>query len=611
MDPRPAVADRGRGVSAGGLDYALVGNGRIAALIDPRGRIGWWCFPRFDADPVFSRLLAGDEEKGFTDVVLENAANGSSAYDTNTPILTTTMIDADGAMVRITDFAPCFRQFGRLFHPAQLVRRIEPLSGIPRIAIRIRPTFDYGRPARARTLGSSHIRYTDGGHVLRVTTDAPLSYITEEQSFALTRPLTLVFGPDEPFDNAIEATAANFEARTREHWREWVRSLAIPYEWQDVTIRAAITLRLCSFEETGAIVAAHTTSIPEAPGSERNWDYRYCWLRDAHFVVQALNRLGATNTMVNYLDYIATVASARGPLKPVYGIVPDQDLEEWRTPHLAGFEGNGPVRVGNAAVDQAQNDVYGSVILAAQQMFIDRRLVPVAGVTLFRQLESLGERAFHAALEPDAGIWEYRGRSRTHSYSAAMCWAACDRLGRIALHLGEHESARFWRDRAHQLRETILERAWHPKRRAFTAAFGEEDLDASVLLFSDLGIVAPGDPRFVATVERISHELTRGDGHMFRYVAPDDFGAPETAFIICRFWMIDALASMGRKDEAREHLDDLVRCRNPFGLMSEDIDPTSGRLWGNIPQTYSMAGLIVSTMRLSRSWEEAWTSASS
>lgn len=593
-----------------GLGYALVGNGRIAALIDPRGRIGWWCFPRFDADPVFSRLLSGEEEKGFSDVVLADAIDGSCTYLPNTPILVTVLTDARGASVRITDFAPCFRQFGRLFHPAQLVRRIEPVSGIPRITIRVRPTFDYGKPAHARTLGSSHLRFTGGEHVLRVTTDAPLSYVAEEQSFALTRPLTLIFGPDEPFDNAIEATAAAFEVRTVEHWREWVRSLAIPFEWQDVTIRAAITLRLCSFEETGAIVAAHTTSIPEAPGTGRNWDYRYCWLRDAHFVVQALNRLGATNTMVNYLDYIATVAGAPGPLKPVYGIVPDQDLSERRSEHLDGFNGSGPVRVGNAAVDQVQNDVFGSVILAAQQMFIDRRLHPTAGESLFRQLERLGEEAFRAALTPDAGIWEYRGRSRVHTYSAAMCWAACDRLGRIARLLSIDDAASHWAGRATRLRDAVLERAWNPKRNAFTAAFGEDDLDASVLLFSEIGLLRSDDPRFRSTCDLIARELTR-DGHMFRYVAPDDFGKPETAFIICRFWMIDALAAMGRREEAREHLEDLIRCRNPFGLLSEDIDPTTRCLWGNIPQTYSMAGLIISAMRLSRSWEEAWAPASS
>ncbi len=597
------------GQAAGHLDLGLIGNGRTAALLDTKGRIVWWCFPRFDADPIFSRLLAADEEKGFCDVVLDRMVESRSGYVANTAIIETILTDERGASIKITDFAPRFERFERGFHPAQIVRRIEPLSGVPRIAIRVRPTFGYGKPFTERVLGSNHIRYGGGTETVRLTTDAPLSYIANETTFVLTRPLTLILGSDEPFQSAIDTSAREFQDRTADWWRRWVRSLAIPYEWQDVVIRSAITLKLCAFEETGAIIAAHTTSIPESPGSVRNWDYRYCWLRDAYFVVQALNRLGATNTMTAFINYITSIAvDEDGPIKPVYGIVHDEPLDERYAPDLEGFEGHGPVRVGNQAVEQIQHDVYGSVVLAAAHMFIDQRLDWVGDESLFQRLEKLGKRAARFALEPDAGIWEYRGRQRIHTHSAALCWVACDRLSQIAERLGITDRINYWRTRADTIRDAILERAWNPERGAIVGAFDHDDLDASVLLLPELGLIEANDPRFLATVDAIGRELVR-NGHVMRYTAEDDFGLPENAFLVCRFWYLDALAATGRRDEARAMFEDVIGYRNTFGILSEDIHPQTGALWGNLPQTYSMAGLISSATRLSRSWEDAWSRA--
>ena len=262
----------------------------------------WWCFPRLDSDPVFSRLIAGDEEKGFSDVVLDRFARAESRYERNTAIVTTLLTAEDGAQVRITDFAPRLKNFERILRPPQLMRIIEPVAGAPHIAIRVRPTQFYGSPMKRRIAGSSHVAYGEPA-LIRLTTDAPLSYIQQETPFVLTRPLHLIFGPDEPFTGDIAATVRDFYTRTADYWREWVRRLSIAYEWQDATIRAAITLKLSNFEETGGIVAALTTSLPEAPGSGRNWDYRYCWLRDAYFVVKALNAIGATRTMEGFIGY--------------------------------------------------------------------------------------------------------------------------------------------------------------------------------------------------------------------------------------------------------------------------------------------------------------------
>ena len=589
-----------------GLDLAIIGNGRTAALVDPSSRIVWWCYPRFDSDPIFSRLLAGKEEKGFSDVVLDDLAEYQSEYVRNTAIVSTLLIDRQGGKVRITDFVPRFRQFGRVFRPPQIFRIIEPVAGLPRITIRMRPTSDYGKPLVQRSLGSNHIRYSGEGTVIRLTTDAPLSLIDGEAPFVLTRPLHLVFGPDEPFPGDLQSTCRDFVDRTRDYWMEWVRRLSISYDWQEAIIRAAITLKLSNFDETGAIIAAHTTSIPEAPGSGRTWDYRYCWLRDAYFVVQALNRIGATRTMEEFISFTISIASKPDQeLRPLYSVVPTNEVEETTAPNLEGYRGDGPVRVGNAAVGQAQHDTYGSVILAAMPLFFDRRLPRPGDVGLFQMLETLGERARRKALEPDAGIWEYRGRQRIHTHSAAMCWAGCQRLSAIAKRIGLDDRAKYWDTVAQPIHTALLDQAWNEKRGAFTAAFGSDDLDASVLLLPDLGVIEVDDPRFVSTVAAMERELVR-EKHVMRYANADDFGLPVTAFLICRFWLIDALWSLGQREAARDLFTDALSHRNRYGLLSEDVDPQTGELWGNFPQTYSMAGLILSAMRLSRSWEDRY-----
>lgn len=594
-----------------GLDMAVIGNGRTAALVNPEARILWWCLPRYDGDPVFCRLLAGDEEKGFTDVVLDKMVEIKSEYVRNTAVVVTELTASDGAKVRITDFAPRFQSYGRTFRPPQLMRIIEPIAGMPRITIRFRPTHHYGAPVPTQSAGSNHIRYWRDEVPVRLTTDAPLAYIENEASFVPTRPVHMVFGTDEPFEGTLETTVRDFCERTRDYWLEWARRLAFSVDWQDEIIRAAITLKLCNYEETGAIVAALTTSIPEGPKSGRNWDYRYCWMRDAFFVVRALNRIGATRTMEDFIGYILSITTGRADaVRPLYGIVHTDGLEESITDRLAGYGGDGPVRIGNAAVSQDQHDVYGSIIMAATPMFFDRRLPKPGDAALFHVLEPLGEQAAKLALEPDAGIWEYRGRKRVHTHSAAMCWAGCQRLEAIARHLGLVDRAQYWGGIASKIGAEVLQRAWNPKRKAFAGAFESDDLDASVLLLSELGLIAPDDPRFISTVEVIGNELRRGHNVM-RYVAADDFGLPETAFLICRFWLIDAMWEIGRRDEARDMFVDALKLRNRYGLLSEDVHPVTGKLWGNFPQTYSMSGLILTAITLSRSWGDRYWRGSS
>jgi GH15 family glucan-1,4-alpha-glucosidase len=595
------------------LDLALVGNGTIGALIDPTGQVVWSCFPRFDGDPAFCSLLGGAGV--FAVDLVDGGAGGAGGvrleqeYVPNTPILVTRLFDSTGGAVEITDFAPRFRQFGRLFCPMMLVRRIRRLAGNPRVRIRLRPTHNYGRARRTTTCGSNHVRFEGerADPVLRLTTDVPVTAIVEENSFFLEDAITLLLGPDETVQEAVSDVGGRFLVETAAYWQEWVRSLAIPFEWQDAVIRSAITLQLNVFEDTGAIVAAVTTSVPEAAGSGRNWDYRFCWLRDAYFVINALNRLGATQTMERYLGYILNIVADGNAalLQPLYGITGHRSVEERIVDSLPGYRGMGPVRVGNEAFKQVQHDVYGAAILAATHVFFDRRLVRRGDAALFKRLEPLGERAAALFDQPDAGLWELRGAARVHTFSSVMCWAGCDRLARVAAHLGLAERAAYWRGHAERIHTVISTRAWNAKLDSFTATLDGDTLDASLLRLNELGFLADDDPRFAGTVRAIGRDLRRGD-FIFRYVEADDFGPPENAFLVCTFWYINALCALGQRDEARALFENVLACRNRHGLLSEHIDPKTREQWGNFVQTYSMVGLIGAAIRLSVRWDQAF-----
>jgi len=590
------------------LEQALIGNCAFAALVNRQAEITWACMPRFDGDPVFCSLLgdpAAGAGAGRFAIELEGLARTEQWYERNTAIVVTRLYDHQGGVVEVTDFAPRFEQFGRTFRPVELIRQVRRVAGSPLIRLVVRPVFDHGRALPSVTQGSNHVRYVGPGQVLRLTTDASLTAIQDETPFILEDDLTLVFGPDETLPQSPHETGYQFYEHTCIYWQEWVRNLAIPFEWQEAVIRAAITLKLNTYEDTGAVIAAVTTSVPEAPDTGRNWDYRYCWLRDAYFVINALNRLGATKTMEHYVRFIInTTAGIEGrSLRPVYRINGRDDLFETIAYGLPGYREMGPVRIGNQAYEQQQNDVYGSVILATAHLFFDERLRRRGDEALFRRLEQLGEQAVAVYREPDAGPWEFRGFEKVHTFSAAICWAAARNLRAIAAKLGLMERADYWRRRADEMAATIRTEAWNEQRNSYMASFGGQDLDASLMLLYEWGFLRAGDPRLAGTVRAVEQELRHGD-FLFRYVHEDDFGKPHTAFTTCTFWYIDALAAVGRDAEARALFERLLECRNHVGLLSEDIDPYTGELWGNFPQTYSMVGLINSAMRLSRTWEE-------
>jgi len=590
------------------LELALIGNCSIGALVNKHAEIIWCCLPRFDGEPVFSALLKTDTAEaaiGTYAIDIMDFSHAEQHYEKNTAILKTLLYDIYGNGVCITDVIPRFMQHGRMFRPIMLIRKLEPI-GSPRLRVRLRPAFNQGTQAYTRVQGSNHIRYQGKDQALRLTTDLSITAIMDETQFVLDGVRYMIFADDQSLDQPIADLSEYFLSETEAYWLEWSRYLAIPFEWQEVVIRAAITLKLSSYEDTGAIIAAMTTSIPEAKDSQRNWDYRFCWLRDSYFTVHALNRLGATGTMEGYLQYLVNiVAEMDGDhLQPVYCINGTPQMPEHIVEALPGYRGMGPVRVGNQAADQIQHDVYGAIVLSATQMFFDERIRRPGTCELFRLLEKVGEKAYEYYDKPDAGLWELRGSKHVHTFSSMMCWAAASRLAKIARKLELRDRYEYWCQAAAIMRDNIEKHCFNAELNSYTATWDGDSMDASLLLACELGYIEGTDSRFLGTIAEIERRLMpKGSRYLFRYVIEDDFGTPENAFTICSFWYIDALAGAGRQEEARELFEELLTRRNHLGLLSEDIDPVTGELWGNFPQTYSMVGIINSARMLSKRWE--------
>jgi GH15 family glucan-1,4-alpha-glucosidase len=581
-------------------DLALIGNCQIAALVRRDGAIVWSCLPRFDSPPVFGALL--DEKGGGSfSISAADGVHGRQRYLTNTNVVETRFTSADGEF-RVIDFAPRFMQFERSFRPAKLVRIVEPISGTPRICISCDPVLGWTRERPGTVMGSHHISYRGYDTELRLTTDAPLTYLTGKP-FALTGQQHFVLAWGDPVEEPLEPLCQRFLQQTVRYWQTWVKHCDIPPLYQEEVIRSALALKLHCFEDTGAIVAALTTSIPEAPGSGRTWDYRYCWLRDAYYTLGALRRLGHFEEREQFLHYLLNIAAGARELDlaPLYAIDGGVDLDERVLGDWDGYLGEKPVRVGNQAAQHKQHDVFGELVLALAPFCLDARFREQVTPPVLDLVSRLSSKAIELAGQPDAGIWEYRSGWRPQTFSALMCWAGADRMARIA-EVHRPGDVPQLRAAAERIRGELLAQAVHPQRNCLVADYGGSEIDAALLQAVTLRLLPPGDARMHATVQAVRDDLEH-HGWLRRY-RNDEFGAPRMAFTLCTFWLVEALAVLGRVDEAREVMERVRTIRSPLGLLSEDVDPETGAMWGNFPQAYSHVGLIHAAFAASPRWSE-------
>ena len=577
----------------------VIGNCQFSALIERTGEIVWCCLPRFDAEPQFSTLL--DPEDGGRFVVgLPDGQPGKQSYVYNTNILKTVFEDSAGKF-QVIDFAPRFELYDRMFRPTQLYRIIEPLEGTPRVRIACEPRLGWSKGLPVRVQGSNHLQFEGFESQLRLTTDIPVSYLNG-QPFTLTGRRHLVLSWGAPVEESLRPLSERFLSDTQRYWERWVKQCNIPPFYQDAVIRSALALKLHCFEDTGAIVAAMTTSIPEAPGSGRTWDYRYCWLRDTYYCLGAFRLLGQFEERENFIHYLLNIAGAAPDLNlaPLYRIDGTPAPEERILEAWPGFQGNRPVRVGNGAVLHSQNDVFGEMVLSLFPIFVDDRFSLDRSKATLKLLQGLARKAVSVAGQPDAGIWEYRTKWVPQTFSSLMCWAAADRVSRLA---SQHAPAleQEFRAAAQRIQGEIISKAWSPEFGCFSASYGGRDLDASLLQMTHLRFLPLDDVRLRQTVDKIREGLSK-DGWLFRYRLDDGFGPPTVAFVICTFWLVEALADTGRKAEAKQVMDQACSALTGLGLLSEDYETSTLRMWGNFPQAYSHVGLIRAAFAASPRW---------
>lgn len=579
------------------MKLALIGNCAYQALIDGQARVVWLCWPRFDSSFVFGALI--DEERGgvFSVEPSDTATKVTQGYVPNTNILRTEVEHRSGSF-EVIDFAPRFKQYERSFKPAMLVRRLRRLSGEPVIRIKCRPTYDYGRLVPECHTASNHIQWHVPGAQLRMTTNVPLAYVVEESDFLLEGEAWIVLTWGEPLEASLHETCSSFLTRTQAYWERWVKHTALPGQFQKEVVRSALALKLHQFEDTGAITAATTTSLPEYPGAGRNWDYRYCWLRDAYFTVRAMRRLGHFDEMEAFLTFLKNVAAAHERLQPVYAISGKAQLQEEVLTHLSGFENNRPVRAGNAAYLQVQNDVYGEMLAALAPFYTDFRFEEHVSEVSHRLVVRLLTRIAESMELPDAGIWEIRDDTRVHAFSLLFHWVGGIVARRIADRIGDAsltQAAAHVTERA----RALLETCYHEAGGFYGDSMVTANADAALLMMVNLGYLRPDNPRAESHVRALARELSVNGHLMHRYRHHDGIGDTHATFTVCGFWLVEALARLGHTEEAQGAFEQLLKYANPVGLLSEDVDPVSGRLLGNFPQTYSHVGLINAAFAIS------------
>lgn len=574
----------------------IIGNCAYLAHINKNTNVDWLCWPRFDSSFVFGGLLDGESGGEFS-IRPHGEYSTKQYYLENTNILCTEISNPEGKY-RITDFAPRFMQYERYYKPLMLIRKIEVLEGNPRIKVKCRPMYHYGETQFKGSRGSNHIFYEGDGESIQLSTNISLSYIEDERYFALneTKYLIMTFG--YRLEAPIESTASQFLKSTEQYWRTWIKHSTIAGFFQPLVIRSALVLKIHQYEDTGAIIAASTTSLPESPGSTRNWDYRYCWMRDTYYVITALNHIGHFEEMERYFNYITDI-SFRNDIRyqPLFGIAGERVLTERILSHVKGYMGEQPVRIGNQAYEHIQNDIYGQVLISMLPLYNDSRFISNERQDSLRWLDYLMKKIEMTIDEKDAGIWEFRNIANVHCYTNLFQWAGAKAAKKMAETVGDTAYA----DRAQRLIDKAaqhIEDCYDPVRKVYNHAVGSPHLDASTLQLILMNYLDPNSQRAKDHLIALEQELKAENGLFYRYKHSDDFGKPKTTFLICAFWYVEALACVGRIDDAIREFESLIQYGNHLNLFSEDVDENDGSQWGNFPQAYSHVGLMNAAHRI-------------
>jgi len=579
-------------------NLGIIGNCGYLSLIDTKAAVKWLCWPRFDSSFVFGGLL--DEEKGgsFTISPITQNFNTRQYYVENTNVLCTEF-EYGNEKFRVTDFAPRFYQYDRYYKPLMLVRKIEPLSGTPIVKVNCDPVGDYGKIKLNKLIGSNHIMYMGLEQQLRLTTNIPLTYVLDEEAFVLNEPKYLVMTYGIPLEAPLVTTCEAFLTQTISYWRDWVTTTSIGRFHQEQIIRSALVLKIHQYEDTGAIIAAATTGLPESPNSTRNWDYRYCWMRDTYYILTAFNNIGHFEEMKKYFNYIENVTKSETErFQPLYKIDGQKRIDE-KEADLAGYLGNKPVRIGNAAYTHIQNDVYGQVLVSLLPLYADKRFISKNKIYTPRLMEHALDMIEETMNEPDAGLWEFRNRAQLHCYTFLFHWAGSS----AAYYIAKFFNNKSLEQKALRLKkeaENLIEACYHKKEGVYTQAIGTQNLDASCLQLITMNYLDPNSERARKHLEVLEKDLKSVDGLFYRYKHEDDFGKPESTFLICAYWYVEALAAVGRVDEAIEVFERLNRYTNHLGLLSEDVDAPTGSQWGNFPQAYSHVGQVNAAYRIAK-----------
>jgi GH15 family glucan-1,4-alpha-glucosidase len=588
------------------LDYGIIGNCRSAALISKNGSLDWCCLPEFDSSSVFAKLL-DDDIGGSFEFLVSKEYFISQAYIENTCILVTCFYSEDNSF-EVHDFMPRYKkENGDYYAPPEVIRYIKHIKGRPRFKVKYNPRLEYALDKTNTYIKKDFIvSLTDKEKFdsLFLYTNFDKKAVVRGEEITLKSDGYFQFGYNEKLFTSTVTNVCLELDRTKVYWLNWMERTPTYKSYNAEISRSAMTLKLLSYEKTGAVLAAVTTSLPETIGEVRNWDYRFCWIRDASMVIKVVSSLGHKRMAKRYLRFITNLIPHKDEkLQIMYGINGEKQLTELQLDHLKGYMNSKPVRIGNAAFLQRQNDIYGILMDVIHQQLVKFNTDIENGEELWSITKGIVWVVNKHWQEPDKGIWEFRTEDRHFTFSKVLCWVAIDKAIKVAKILGKEHKLKKWLPLEKQIKDDIMSNAWNDDAQAFTQSYGSKDLDASVLLMEPYGFILAKDPKYVSTVKAIERDLSN-DGLLYRYKNEDDFGLPSSSFTICTFWFINSLYKIGEEQKAKKLFDQLLSYSNHLGLFSEDIDFKTKRLLGNFPQAYSHLALIETAINLSNITEE-------